>query len=275
MTRILPFCTLAGFSFVIALLFSPPNEAQQSGDITIKRLTWAGVQIVSGDTTLLIDAVGTDLWDGNAPGGLVPVEVETRRRYALITHTHNDHFDIDTLKAALGERGYVICHESQAAHIASRGLKVIPAKLWEPVSRGGFVVTALPAEDGFGDHQVSWLVTRGDTRIFHAGDTLWHGAWKLIGDQFGKIDVAFLPINGAVVQSEPPTATPAVMTPSQAVDAAVLIGAGQVVPVHFGLDDPPHYVEAENALERFLERAQESGLQTRPLAPGDTLVIGQ
>lgn len=97
-------------------------------EFTVERLTRAGVKIVSGNTSLCIDAVGKDLWDGNTPAGLVPVTADAPRRYALITHVHNDHFDVETLKEILGPRGYVICHESVATCVASRGLQVIPAK---------------------------------------------------------------------------------------------------------------------------------------------------
>jgi L-ascorbate metabolism protein UlaG (beta-lactamase superfamily) len=273
MTHIKGIGSTVGKLVLLILVFISPSHAEPADEITIKRLTWAGVKVVSGNTTLLIDAVGKDLWDGNAPGGLIPVEVETRRVYALVTHAHNDHFDVDTLKAVLGDKGYVICHESQATYIASRGLRVIPARTYEPVARGGFIITALPAMDGFGDHQVSWLITQGDRRIFHGGDTLWHGAWKLIGDQFSGIDFAFLPINGAVVASEPAISTPAVMTPSQAVDAALLLKARTLVPIHYGLDDPPYYVEAPDALSRVVDLAKEKGLTIRPMKPGDQFVI--
>ena len=210
--------------FLLVFLAAPGFLiAQDSDTIHLQRLTWAGVKIVSGDTTVLVDAVGTDLWGGSAPGGLIPVEADTRRVYALVTHAHNDHFDVATLKSVLGEKGYVVAHESEATYMASRGLRVIPARNWEPVARGGFIFTAVPASDGFGAKQVSWLITKGDRRIFHGGDSLWHGMWQMVGDQFGDIDVAFMPINGAVVGSDMGIATAAVMTPSQALDASRLI----------------------------------------------------
>ncbi len=253
------------------LLQSTTAIGQDDDELTIKRLTWAGIQVTAANTTILIDAVGTDLWDGNAPGGLIPVETSTPRTYALVTHAHNDHLDVETLRTVLGDKGYVICHESQAAYLASRGLRVIPAKTWEPVARGGFSITALPAMDGFGDHQVSWLITRGDKRIFHAGDTLWHGAWSLIGEQFGGIDMAFLPVNGAVVASDPPTSTPAVMTPTQAVDAALLLKAAVMVPIHYGLNDPPHYVEFPEPLEAAMQYASGKDISLRPMNPGEEI----
>ncbi len=239
-----------------------------AGELQIERLTWAGIKLQLDDTTVFIDAVGTDLWQGNAPEGLVEVTADTRRRYALVTHTHNDHFDESTLRRVLGDKGYVICHESVASHIASRGLRVIPAKSYVPVSRGGFIFTAVPAQDGFGAEQVSWIVTADDKRIIHAGDTLWHGLWSIIGAQYGPFDVAFLPINGAVVSGQPKSEISAVMTPAQAVDAAVLLRAKALVPIHYGLDDPPNYVEVENALEKTLNHASRRGVQAHHLLPG-------
>ena len=114
-------------------------------ELQIERLTWAGVQLANERATLLIDAVGTDLWEGDAPERLVPVTSTTPRTYALVTHMHNDHFDVDTLKRVLGDKGYLFCHESEAAYATARGLKVIPLKHYVPVSRGGFYVTAVPA----------------------------------------------------------------------------------------------------------------------------------
>ena len=258
---------------VISLITTGAVFAQSGDEIHLQRLTWAGIKIVSGDTTLFVDAVGTDLWGGNAPGGLIPVEADTRRVYALVTHTHNDHFDVETLKAVLGEKGYVIAHESEASYIASRGLRVIPAKTWEPVARGGFVFTAIPASDGFGSQQVSWLITKGDKRIFHAGDTLWHGVWQMIGDQFGGVDVAFMPINGVVIGSDMGFSTAAVMTPSQALDASKLIKAGMMVPIHYGLNDPPHYVEHPEALEKTIRLAAEKKVEVSPLQPGEGMKL--
>lgn len=252
----------------ILLVFSSTSVAD---DLSVQRLTWAGVKMVYNDTTVLIDAVGTDLWDGNAPEGLVPVTADTRRRYALISHAHNDHFDFATLKEVLGERGYVICHESIATYIASRGLRVIPVQNFEPIERGGFLFTAVPAQDGFGDTQVSWIVSVDGKRFIHGGDTLWHGKWSLIGKQYGPFDVAFLPINGARMQTFPATSTSAVMDPAQAIDAALLLRAEQLVPIHYGLNDPPYYVEVNDPLGALKAIAESRDVEVQHLTPGKML----
>jgi len=258
---------------LITILIISCSLCTYADEIEVQRLTWAGVKIVSADTTVLIDAVGRDLWDGKAPEGLVPVTVETNRRYALITHTHNDHFDVETLKNVLGERGYVICHEAIASYVASRGLRVIPATMYKPVLRGGFVFTAVPAEDGLGAEQVSWIVTKDRKRIFHAGDTLWHGQWNTIGKQYGPFEVAFLPINGAQVSAEPASETPAVMTPAQAIDAALILGAKVVVPIHYGLNDPPHYIEVDEPVLSLEREGKRRKQKTEHLLPGQKLKI--
>ena len=260
---------------ILAVLFFSLAPSAQADELQIERLTWAGVKLVSGDTTVFVDAVGKDLWGGNAPEGLVPVTADTRRRYALITHAHNDHFDLDTLKEVLGDRGYVICDEAIATYVASRGLKVIPAALYTPVMRGGFVFTAVPAEDGFGDEQVNWVISAADQRLFHGGDTLWHGQWKTIGIQYGPFDVAFLPINAPKVGGEPVQETPAVMDPAQAVDAAISLRAKLLVPIHYGLNDPPNYVEADQPVVNLKQQAERRGLDIRNLLPGQTMVLGQ
>ena len=253
---------------LVILVGSSPLNAEE---FKIERLTWAGIKLVSADTTVLIDAVGTDLWGGNAPEGLVPVNSSTRRTYALITHAHNDHFDIETLKRVLGEKGYVICDESIATYIASRGLRVIPAKPYVPVMRGGFSFTAVPAEDGFGDQQVSWVISRDDKRYLHAGDTLWHGNIRSIGMQFGPFNAVFLPINGAKTDQQPVSETPAVMTPAQAVDAAILLRAKLLIPIHYGLNDPPHYVEVDDPLASLKTHADRRNMKIKHLLPGEAL----
>lgn len=257
-----------------ALLISSALYAQDGDEgLAIERLTWAGLKLTAGDTTVLIDAIGTDIWNGNAPEGFVPVEVTTSRSYALVTHAHNDHLDVDTLQRVLGERGYVIAHESNATHLASRGLRVIETAMYHPVERGGFLFIPVPASDGFGEEQVSWIVQHGEHRILHGGDSLWHGKWDQIGHQFGPFDTVFLPINGASVQGDPVIETPRTMTPAQAIDAALLLRAKQLVPIHFGLNSPPAYQEVEQPLATLRATARERDVKLRHLRPGQRITV--
>lgn len=258
---------------VLVALIHSMSLAEDQPSLTVERLTWAGVKMVANETTVLIDAVGTDLWNGDAPGGFVPVTSETQRTYALVTHTHNDHLDIETLRRVLGDNGYVIAPVHHATHLSSRGLRVITAELYEPVSRGGFTAIAVPAVDGFGADQVSWIVSVESRRFLHAGDTLWHGKWSDFGAAYGPFDAVFLPINGARLQSEPSIESVGTMTPGQAVDVAFQLRAQRLVPIHFGLNDPPFYTEVERPLEVLLETARRRSMEVSVLSPGDRLEL--
>ena len=257
----------------MTLLALAASATGNTSSLSVERLTWAGIKLVADDTTVLVDAVGTDLWDGDAPEGFVPVEMTTRRKYALVTHAHNDHLDVDTLKRVLGDNGYVIAPESEATYLVSRGLRVIPANLFEPVLRGGFTFIAVPAEDGFGADQVSWIIATDKHRFLHAGDTLWHGKWGDIGAVYGPFDAVFLPINGARLQSEPPIETAGTMTPGQAVDAALQLRSERLIPIHYGLNDPPFYTEVDEPLDTLTEIAARRDVPIQHLMPGESVVF--
>ena len=241
--------------------------------LQVERLNWAGVKLTGNDTTVFIDAIAAEGLQGEAQESGVAVDADTRRRYALVTHPHNDHFDVELLQRVLGDRGYVVAHESMATYIASRGFRVIPVSTWQPVERGGFSFLPVPAADGFGDEQVSWIVSFGERRFIHAGDTLWHGQLGLIGRQYGPFDAAFLPINGVRVQTEPPTQTPATMTPSQAVDAALLLRAERLVPIHYGGSAPPFYVETDAPLSSLEVAAADRGIRIAAIGQGEALAL--
>ena len=62
---------------------------------------------------------------------------------------------------------------------------------------GRSAITALPAVDGLGDPQVSWLVEAEGQRVLHLGDTIFHGYWWRMARRHGPFDLVFAPINGA------------------------------------------------------------------------------
>ena len=63
------------------------------------------------------------------------------------------------------------------------------------------------------------------------------------------------------------------LTPPQAVDAAILLGAKTLVPIHYGLNDPPYYMEVPEPLESLKANAARRGLAVSPLMPGESLQI--
>jgi L-ascorbate metabolism protein UlaG (beta-lactamase superfamily) len=69
--------------------------------------------------------------------------------------------------------------------------------------------------------------------------------------------------------NEPKQETPAVLTPSQAVDAAISLRARQIVPIHFGLNDPPYYVEVTKPLATLKRNARRRDVKMRHMVPGE------
>jgi len=244
-----------------------PRAQRPPTDLKVQRLTWAGVLFESEDTAFVLDPLTTDIWEGrDVPEA--PLVTKASRRYAVVTHLHNDHYDRLALRTFLGERGRVFCHSSIASVIASDGFRVWPVEHFEPAGRGPFSVTAVPAVDGLGAKQVSWVISCAGRRVIHCGDTLWHGHWWRIRN-LGPFDAAYLPINGArMPMLSPPSTIPASLTPVQAVVAAELLGADVLTPIHYGFHNPGSYEEFPHAIGVCIAEAAARNVTVEVLEPG-------
>ena len=259
----------------------------------IRRLGWAGLEVEQGGDTLLVDYVlntsQLPLRDERQP---FPSASKPGSAVAgLLTHLHGDHADPAALAAALSPGAAVLrprpasgagpdLELTAPAEAAFRG-GALPTRIaddWTSHAAGPFSLHAVPAVDGFGDPQLSWVIEDGGRRVIHAGGTLFHGVWWKIARRFGPFDQAFLPINGAVVDFpflQPPRRQEAVMTPEEAIKAANVLGARVVTPVHYGaLHQPPAYVETDDALDRLRAAADAAGLAVQIHEPGEWVEVG-
>jgi L-ascorbate metabolism protein UlaG (beta-lactamase superfamily) len=239
-----------------------------------QRLAWAGVRLEVDKATLFIDPlISADVWGPALKDPMVSVDVADGARYVLVTHRHPDHFDIHAVRAVLGDTGTLVCAAETASYAASLGFKVRVAPLYEPVLLGDeFTAVAVPAVDGYGDPQVSWVVSGGGRRIIHCGDTLWHGAWWHLGRAYGPFDAAFLPINGARFKWRNPVSdVSAVMTPDQAVAAATVLGARLIVPIHYGVVGAEGYSELPDPESALLHAARDRDVGVEIVRPGEWL----
>ena len=219
----------------------------------IRRLGWAGLELESSGTSIIIDHLIDPgmmrAFFGPDPDPLIEPERGSAAA-ALLTHLHRDHGDLAAIEATVGEAGSVLRprpsrRPTDLDVFLTGELEAGLAETWRVVricdphdvcTIGPFTVTALPASDGFGSPQVSWLVEADGIRIVHAGDTLWHGSWWNVARSYGPIDVAFLPANGVLTaypQWQPAVEVETVMTPAQAVEAACAMGAATLVPIHY------------------------------------------
>lgn len=262
----------------------------------IRWLGWAGVEIESGAAAVVIDpladpgatfaALGERAREVELPEVVQP-ESGGGAVAGLVSHLHRDHADAGALAAALapdapvlephwpgGEDVENLALAQASAELDRAGLTRRAMAEWEQVEVGPFVLTALPAVDGLGDPQVSWLVEADDRRVLHLGDTTFHSYWWRMARRHGPFDAVFAPINGAVVQFphlRPPSPLPAAMEPEQAALAGELLDAATVVPMHFdGYAIDPWYHPIADALDRFLAASAGRSYDARVLEPGES-----
>ena len=239
----------------------------------LRRLGWAGVEVVLEDTRVLIDALENvkplEPVLGPPKRPLPPVET-TAGTHALITHAHPDHYD-HALLARLAASGTVGCHTPLASELAREGSDAVAQDLGAGRRIGPLTVTPVTALDwrGTDSDQVAWIVEGGGARIIHCGDTMWHGNWWQIARDHGPFDVAFLPVNGVIARFEGYEANvPVTLTPEQAVEAAAALGAKAACAIHYELfNNPPTYVEQPDIPARFRSAAEGRGI--RALLVGD------
>jgi L-ascorbate metabolism protein UlaG (beta-lactamase superfamily) len=263
----------------------------------VRWLGWAGVEIETDGAVVVIDALrdagamlapfGDQARDVPRPEIAAP-GVEHGASAGLLTHLHRDHADADALARALrpgapvlgpasgGEEGLDELGLAQAAHELDRmDLTVTAMQPWEERSLGPFRITALPAVDGSGDPQLSWVVEADGQRVIHLGDTMFHGYWWRFAHRFESFDVAFVPVNGAAVDfphRQPASGLPAAMTPEEAAAASAALQARIAVPIHFGgYDFEPFYRPIPDAHRRFVGAATARSIDARALAVGEML----
>ena len=245
----------------------------------IQRLSWAGIKIVVGSTTIVIDLL-EDMSRlqsimGEPQGPLCKVDAEGSVHLAVVTHLHPDHYDPIALRRRLAPPNRVVCHRDIGEKIRADGFQVHALELGEPLVQDGVTLTAVPAVDGFGDPQASWVIAGGGKKIIHCGDSLWHGHWWRIRRTHGPFDAAFLCINGVImtIPGLEPSGLPADMTAEQAAAAGKLLGARIVCPIHYGTFNAPQYTEAASALPAFLAAAKERGVTAQVVPPGGTVSL--
>jgi L-ascorbate metabolism protein UlaG (beta-lactamase superfamily) len=80
-------------------------------------------------------------------------------------------------------------------------------------------------------HYLGYVVQRGRWAIYHSGDTLLYDGLAASLREFGRIDVAFLPING----NKPERQVAGNMDGREAATLAKEINAGVVIPHHYDM----------------------------------------
>lgn len=238
----------------------------------VRRLGWAGIELESQGSSVIVDHIlgwkSIEPYIGPPRTPLLPTTDPGGSLAAFVTHLHTDHTDAGAIATALGadaslhrprvmdgeplETGGVAVAEIE---LTEAGVDQVMIDEWQAVETGPFVATAVPAVDGFGDPQISWVIEADGKRIIHAGDTIFHGSWWLIQMRLGPFDAAFLPVNGAITSfphRQPASGVEASLSPEQAVAAARILGARRLVPIHYdGIHEPRIYEQTDDIIGRL------------------------
>jgi len=202
-------------------------------------------------------------------------------QFTTISHGHFDHLDKRSL-CRLPPGAPAFCCPNLGGIVGrSCGRKAIGIGWWESADMGGVKVTAVPAFHFSARPPFHWtkdyqgyvveMAHEGERRaVYHAGDCGMSDYFGQIGKKF-KLDIAMLPI-GAY---DPPSFRKHHLSPEDALDAFESLGAGVMVPIHWGtfnlswepFDEPPR---------RLMDEARRRGLEKkiRLLQPGEGAEIG-
>ncbi|TDC80096.1 MBL fold metallo-hydrolase [Streptomyces hainanensis] len=202
-----------------------------------------------------------------APAAITPAELD---RVDVVLLSHDEHDDnLDTAgRALLADVPLILTTPGGAVRL---GGTARPLKDWESVElccpeAGTITVTGVPALHGPGAREdlepvvgevVGFVLTAdGLPTVYVSGDNAQLGPVREIADRFGPVDTAVL-FAGAV---RTPLLDGQLLTldSAQAAEAARVLGARRVVPVHF--DSWAHFTEGR---ERLVDAFTAAGLIDR------------
>lgn len=147
----------------------------------------------------------------------------------LVTHEHGDHLDLAAIDLVKKDNCMIICNSASAgklenSHVMNNG---------DRVEANGIIIEAVPAYNILNERSPGnpfhpkgsgngYILVFGKTRVYIAGDT--ENIPEM--EDFGKIDIAFLPMN-----------LPYTMSPEMAADATRILEPDVLYPYHFGSTD--------------------------------------
>jgi L-ascorbate metabolism protein UlaG (beta-lactamase superfamily) len=223
----------------------PPEKRVADGRVRITWVNHATMLIQMDGLNILTDPI----WSGRCS----PVSFTGPKRHrapglrfedlpqidiVLISHNHYDHLDLATLRRLTTARIYTPLGNS--ALLARHDIHATDLEWWETARLTPRVnVTAVPSQH-FSARSLSdrnfnlwggFVISGPSGNVYFAGDTGWGRHFEQIAQRFSPIRVALLPIGAYMPRWFMKRAH---ISPVEAVDAHLLLGAKTSIAMHYG-----------------------------------------
>jgi L-ascorbate metabolism protein UlaG (beta-lactamase superfamily) len=225
----------------------------------IRYLGHSAFQLTDGPTSIVVDPFLT----GNPKAAAKPDELEATA--ILLTHGHSDHLG-DTVDIAKRTGAPVVAITELAHELSEEGVEVFDPNLGGTVKFDWGWVKLVPAwhtgvtDKGTPHTPAGLLVHVGGTLVYHLGDTCLFSDLQLVARRGDPVDVALMPIGGHYT-----------MDRWDAVEAANLIAARQVIPCHYNT-----FPLVESDAEAFKADVEAStSSEVVVLDPGETHAVAR
>jgi L-ascorbate metabolism protein UlaG (beta-lactamase superfamily) len=219
----------------------------------IRFLGHACFELTEGDVNVLIDPY----LSGNPKAAVGPDDVSPT--HIFLTHGHFDHFG-DTVEIAKRTGAEVVAIVEIAWELQKSLDNVKDPNLGGTVGYDWGSVKLVPAwhtsttPKGTASTAAGLVIEIGGKTIYHLGDTCLFSDLQLVGRR-QSIDVALVPIGGHYTMDRHDAAT-----------AAELVGAGTVIPCHYGT-----FPAVETDAQVFKDEVEgKTSSRCVLMAPGDT-----
>lgn len=210
--------------FIASFLLDSANGRCEN--LQIHYIGHATVLIESQNTNLLTDPFFGDhiLWDleRKTPPATEVTQLP-RIDIVLISHTHSDHYDLDTIKK-LSNKPTVVMPWGRGGALEKLGFPTIELCPWETYSQDGFQIIAVPAKHMWG-HCLGYIIKMQGTTIYFTGDTKRFKGLDRLSEY--KIDIMLLPYGGTPVVGS-------IWTTRQAAEVVSQIHPKIFIPIHWG-----------------------------------------
>jgi L-ascorbate metabolism protein UlaG (beta-lactamase superfamily) len=195
----------------------------------------------------------------------------------VISHDHYDHLDYPTIKALKDRKTRFIVPLGVGSHLQYWGVpkeRIEELDWWQEVKSGDVRLVCTPSRHFSGrsltDRNAtlwaSWALVGPKHRVYFSGDTAMFPEFTDIGERLGPFDIAMVEsgaYNAAWADVH--------LGPEQAVQAALMVKAKLMLPVHWGTFNLAAHGWTE-PVERVLAEAKRFDLPVVVPRPGESIV---